>query len=102
MVNMLVKCAALETAYFGIRINAVAPGVTISETRTKEESLGYTANENRAFLKEAAKDVPLNNELNSPKDVAHAMLWLSSTHASFITGEVLVIDGGQSLSTTNF
>lgn len=42
MLNMLVKCAALETAFHGIRINAVAPGVTATQARTKKESLGFT------------------------------------------------------------
>jgi len=36
MVNQLVKCAALENSYFGIRVNAVAPGITITKARTKK------------------------------------------------------------------
>lgn len=39
MLNMLVKCTALETAFFGVRCNAVAPGITNTQARTKRESL---------------------------------------------------------------
>lgn len=42
MVNMLVKTAALETAFHGIRVNAVAPGVTNTAARMKKDSLGLT------------------------------------------------------------
>lgn len=42
MLNMLVKCAALETAFSGIRVNAVAPGITSTQARTKKESLALT------------------------------------------------------------
>lgn len=42
MLNMLVKCAALETLFFGIRVNAVAPGVTNTKARCKKNSLGLS------------------------------------------------------------
>ena len=42
MLNMLVKCTALETSFYGIRVNAVAPGVTYTGARTKKESLGIS------------------------------------------------------------
>jgi NAD(P)-dependent dehydrogenase (short-subunit alcohol dehydrogenase family) len=47
MLNMLVKCTALETSFFGIRVNAVAPGVTITGARTKKESLGFSESQNK-------------------------------------------------------
>lgn len=46
--------------------------------------------------------MPLLNQINQPKDVARAILWLASEDASFVTGEILNIDGGQSLTTNNF
>lgn len=42
MLNMLVKCTALETSFFGVRVNAVAAGVTATQTRTKKDSLNFT------------------------------------------------------------
>jgi NAD(P)-dependent dehydrogenase (short-subunit alcohol dehydrogenase family) len=42
MLNMLVETTALETAFFGIRVNAVAPGVTNTQARMKKDSIGLT------------------------------------------------------------
>lgn len=55
MVHMLIKTVALETAYFGIRINGVAPGVTKTCARTKESDIGMglTIAENKKFLHDA-------------------------------------------------
>ena len=64
MLNMLVKCTALETSFYGIRINAVAPGVTYTAARTKKDSLAMTEGQNRAFMGEAAVDVPLQHKIN--------------------------------------
>lgn len=47
-------------------------------------------------------DVPLEKQINQPSEVAKAMLWLSSSDASFITGEILTIDGGQSLTSNDY
>lgn len=91
---MLVKCAALETSFNGIRVNAVAPGVTNTLARTKKESLALSESQNKAYLTEASQDVPLLNQINSPKDVAYSILWLASRDASFVTGEILTVDGG--------
>ena len=102
MLNMLVKTTAIETAFHGIRVNSVASGVTNTHTRQKKESLGLTDQQNKTFLAEASQDVPLQNSINQPKDVARAILWLASEDASFVTGEILTVDGGQSLTTNNY
>lgn len=59
MVNMLIETTALETSFFGIRVNGVAPGVTNTQARMKKDSLGLTEAQNRTFLLEAGIDVPL-------------------------------------------
>lgn len=104
MVQMLIKTVALETAYFGIRINGVATGVTKTAARTKEADIGMglSSTENRKFLFEAQQDVPLLGQLNHPAEVANALLFLASAESSFTTGEILVIDGGQSLTTDKY
>ena len=102
MLNMLVKCTALETAFHGVRVNAVAAGVTLTQARMKKDSLNFNDNQNKTFLIEAAQDVPLMNQINLPKDVARSILWLASDDASFVTGEILTIDGGQSLTNNNY
>ncbi len=70
MLNMLVKCSSLETSFYGVRINAVAPGITETDVRTKSEPDTFTIAKNRTFLKEAAQDVPLGNSINQAKDIA--------------------------------
>ncbi len=91
---MLVKCAALESAYYEVRVNAVAPGVTYTKARVRPDSHAFSEGDNNKFMAEASKDVPLNKEINLPKDVAKSILWLASDDAKFVTGESLVIDGG--------
>ena len=46
MLNMLVKSSALEVAYFGVRVNAIAPGVTHTAARTKKNSEALTEAKN--------------------------------------------------------
>lgn len=104
MVQMLIKTVALETAYFGIRVNGVATGITKTATRTKQQDIGMglTYAENKNFLFDAQQDVPLLGQLNHPIEVANALLFLSSSDSSFTTGEILVMDGGQSLTTDKY
>jgi 3-oxoacyl-[acyl-carrier protein] reductase len=101
---MMIKTVALETAYFGVRVNGVATGVTKTAARTKEEDIGMglTVMENKKFLYDAQQDVPLLGQLNHPEEVANALLFLASPDSSFTTGEILVIDGGQSLTTDKY
>ena len=104
MVQMMIKTVALETAFHGVRINGVASGITKTTARCKGEDIGMnlTKTENSRFLHDAAKDVPLLGQLNSPKDVANALLFLASSDSSFTTGEIMVVDGGQSLTTNKY
>ena len=62
MVQQLIKCAALETAYHGVRVNGVAAGVINSDARTNSQDLigmKLNAEENKSYLEEAARDIPL-------------------------------------------
>jgi NAD(P)-dependent dehydrogenase (short-subunit alcohol dehydrogenase family) len=102
MLNMLVKCASLENAFHGVRVNAVAAGVTATNARQKRDSMAYNDGQNKTFLVEAAQDVPLMNQINMPSDVAKSLLWLASEDASFVTGEIMTVDGGQSLTSNNY
>lgn len=104
MVQQLVKCSALEGAYHGIRVNGVACGVTNTNTRTKQDSMTMklTVDENKKYLQLAAQDVPLMGRLTEPKEVAMSLLFLASEDSSFTTGEILTIDGGQSLTTDRY
>ena len=105
MVQQLIKCAALETAYHGVRVNGVATGTIISESRTNNQDLcamQLSEEENKVYLEDKARDVPLLGQLNQPKEVAETLLYLASDDASFCTGEIMTMDGGQGLTTDQY
>src|SRR5690349_8222027 len=79
-VHGLTRAAALELGGTGIRVNAIAPGVT----RT-----GMTSGVSDELLRR----VPLAR-IAEPEEIAAAVVWLCSPEASYITGSVLVADGG--------
>ena len=81
----LAKTAAKELAHFGIRVNVVAPGY-IDTPMTESVS--------REIAEAAVKETALGRK-GRPQDVAGAILFLCSELASYITGHVLRVDGGQ-------
>ena len=80
----LTKAMAHDVAEFGIRVNAVAPGVIDSPLRKKS-----SPEANEAMKQE----IPLKR-FGTSEEVADAVLFLVSDFAKYITGETLVIDGG--------
>jgi NAD(P)-dependent dehydrogenase (short-subunit alcohol dehydrogenase family) len=89
-VEGLTKSAALEAAPFGVRVNAVAPGPT--ETAMLDRLTG-TPDRKAAFF--AA--VPLKRGAK-PEEIADAIVFLASDKASFITGQIVRINGGKTAS----
>lgn len=105
MVRQLIQCSALEGAYHGVRVNGVAAGVTNTQARSKKEQsveMQLSPRSNQTYLRMAAQDVPLNGKMNEPIDVAHSLLFLASEDSSFTNGEILAVDGGQSLTTDKY
>jgi NAD(P)-dependent dehydrogenase (short-subunit alcohol dehydrogenase family) len=86
-VEGMTKSAALEAASSGVRVNAVAPGPI--ETGMLDRFTG-TSERKAALL----KTVPLGR-VGDPADIARAAVFLASEDASFITGQVLTVDGGK-------
>ncbi|HJL17141.1 MAG TPA: SDR family oxidoreductase [Sandaracinaceae bacterium LLY-WYZ-13_1] len=86
-VDNLTKSLAVEWAQFGVRVNAVAPGV-IETSGTKQ----YPPQ----LLEEAVKATPLRR-LGHADEVSHLIVYLASTYADFVTGQSFYIDGGASL-----
>lgn len=94
-VNALTHQLALANAKYGIRVNAIMPG--LMDTPIAIEGLAKA----RGMAKEkirAARDaqVPLGAKMGTAWDIAHAALFLVSDEARFITGVILPVDGGQS------
>lgn len=81
------KTAALELAPYGITVNAVLPGNIRTEGL---EDLGAE------YLARMGASVPLGG-LGDPEDIANAVLFLLSREARYMTGQSLVVDGGQTL-----
>ena len=80
--NMLTQTMALELAQYGIRVNAIAPG--------------YTPNESFEF-DSAIKDIPLGRA-GLPSDQASTALFLATEESSWMTGQILTVDGGHSIA----
>lgn len=86
-VEGMTKSAALEAAGSGVRVNAVAPGPT--ETGMLNRFTGTA--ERKAAL---ASGVPLGR-IGEPNEIAQAILFLASEAASFVTGQIVTVDGGK-------
>ena len=89
-VNILTKSAAAEYGAKGIRINAVSPGVIL--TPGLEQYF-----EEQPDKAEGLRKKSVMNRLGAPEEIADAVSFLSSDRASFITGQILSVDGGGSV-----
>jgi NAD(P)-dependent dehydrogenase (short-subunit alcohol dehydrogenase family) len=86
----LTRAMALDHASQGIRVNCICPGDTDTPMlRSEAAQLGESV---EAFLADAARR-PLGR-IGTPEDIAHAALYLAADEASFVTGSILVVDGG--------
>ena len=86
---MLARGAAIELADRNIRVNVVAPG-PIGDTEMFESVMSPESER----AKKLAQSIPLGR-LGKSSDVARAVTFFSSPNADFITGQTMVIDGGQ-------
>jgi 3-oxoacyl-[acyl-carrier protein] reductase len=81
------RTASLELAKYGITVNAVMPGNIMTE--------GLLGN-GEEYIKSMEASVPLKR-LGTPDDIGHAALYFASKEASYVTGQTLIVDGGQTL-----
>lgn len=85
----LIRSAAIDLASHGIRVNGVAPGVA-------DTPLAELVVHNAELAPEYLKTIPLRR-FGQPSDIADCVAFLASDQASYITGQTIVIDGGQTL-----
>lgn len=83
------RTAAIELARFAVTVNAVEPGNILTDGI---QSGGH----DDAFFKAQLEAIPLGR-LGLPQEVAHAVVFLASDDAAYITGQSIVVDGGQIL-----
>ena len=87
----LTKAAAHEWGHLGIRVNSVAPGQTV----TPEGAAEIAADPDEARLqREYLRKIPLRRA-GTPRDQAMAVLFLASDEAAWITGQTIIVDGGE-------
>ncbi|MBA4328117.1 MAG: dehydrogenase [Polaromonas sp.] len=87
-INQLTRVMALALADKGIRVNAVAPGTIATELAAKAV---LTSDEARAKI---LSRTPMKR-LGEPSEIADVVAWLVSDAASYVTGEIVTVDGGR-------
>jgi NAD(P)-dependent dehydrogenase (short-subunit alcohol dehydrogenase family) len=87
-INQLTRVMALALAEHGIRVNAVAPGTIATELAARA-----------VLTSDAARDKILSRtpmrRLGEPDEIADVVAWLASDAASYVTGEIVTVDGGR-------
>ena len=89
--DQLTRCASLELAPKGVRVNAVNPGVVVTQIHKRG---GMNEEAYAAFLEHSKTTHPLGR-VGSPEEIASLVLYLASDQASWITGATYSIDGGR-------
>jgi NAD(P)-dependent dehydrogenase (short-subunit alcohol dehydrogenase family) len=93
-VDQLTRCAALELAPRGIRVNAVNPGVVVTNLHRRS---GMSEENYSAFLERSRETHPLGRA-GDPNEIAELIYFLASDAAAWITGETISVDGGRHLT----
>jgi NAD(P)-dependent dehydrogenase (short-subunit alcohol dehydrogenase family) len=93
-VDQLTRCAALELAPHAVRVNAVNPGVVVTNLHRRS---GMTDENYAAFLERSKQTHPLGRP-GDADEIAELIVFLASERAAWITGETISIDGGRHLT----
>lgn len=88
--TIMSKAMALDYAKYGIRVNTINPGCIDTPMLAKE---ARSSGDAKRYMKRTREDHPLGR-VGTPEEVAHAVLFLASDEAAFVTGASLSIDGG--------
>ena len=91
----LTKGLAGDLAPFGINVNCIAPGLIQTKAIEAASTSGWTQEKISRFID---VEVPMGR-VGRPEDIAETVVFLASEAASYITGEVISVDGGALLNT---
>jgi NAD(P)-dependent dehydrogenase (short-subunit alcohol dehydrogenase family) len=86
-IEAVTRTLAVEWGVIGVRVNAVAPGFILTEASRKFYEAGHADAEARARMTALGR-------MGRPEEIAEAVFWLASQASSFVTGQVIVVDGG--------
>lgn len=92
--DQLTRCAALELAESGVRVNAINPGVVVTEIHRRG---GMDEDAYQAFLERSKSTHPMGR-VGRPEEIAELALFIASDLAGWITGATHAIDGGRALT----
>jgi len=84
---LLTKVLAMELAQYQINVNAVAPGLIDVPAQRDEDNLA------EAYKRRYLEEVPLGR-MGQPQDISNLVLFLCSSEADWITGQLYLVDGG--------
>lgn len=87
-VECMVKRLARDSAKYNILVNAIAPGFILTKFHTEKMK------RSQKKLQERIKLIPLNRE-GTPEEVANTIMFLLSENASYITGQIIEVSGGE-------
>ncbi|HTI38029.1 MAG TPA: SDR family oxidoreductase [Vicinamibacterales bacterium] len=93
-VDQLTRCAALELAPKGVRVNAVNPGVVVTNLHRRS---GMAEDSYASFLERSRTTHPIGRP-GTPEEIAELIYFLASPASGWITGETISIDGGRHLT----
>lgn len=97
-VLMFTKAFALEMASHGVNVNAIAPGgISTEGTAAPLQGSGMTEEQMAAMMEQFIAQIPLGR-MGEPDDIAKVATFLASPASDYITGELIVVDGGRLLS----
>ncbi len=93
-VGMMTKAMAIDFAHENIRVNAVCPGDTFVDRWLERGYFEYSDPDSlEVAIKESSAYIPMGR-FGKPEEIARAVLFLASDDSSFVTGHLLLVDGG--------
>jgi NAD(P)-dependent dehydrogenase (short-subunit alcohol dehydrogenase family) len=94
--QMASKALAMEAAAFKIRVNTVCPGAVETELFRSGFASAFSSAPNEEAIRESVRARYALNRIAEPEEIAAAIVWLSGSDASYVTGVALAVDGGRS------